>query len=382
MECDHCGARRPRSGPCPKCGAPPPGTYSSMRQWRGDAPGSTEGPGGGRGRGSSTNLQRGGWDEGGYDEPPSRSGGRNRRGGRQDYEDVDLGRALVPVHDDLLPMDPSGMGAGVPALPSMPQTDEEERALGIRRPVYIPATGERKRKLGTWRVTSGVLSVMLVCIASCALAGVLGRNTVLGLFTGPVSSTITPVYVSTANVPVTPVATVGPQSALASNVVTSAARGRTCPIPPTSLTSHFVVGQYVCVYVMQIPPFSAPASHTLSIRWFLGNLDIQAPGENSNLVQAKTVAQSLYFELPIPQPGNYHARIYVDRHSNDHSDDPKDPALAATIYFAAFEPTPIPSGTPGTTTPGGTGSPGGTPSPTQHAAVPAPIAWLGPRDVA
>ena len=34
MECDQCGARRPRSGPCPECGAPAPGTYSSMRQWR------------------------------------------------------------------------------------------------------------------------------------------------------------------------------------------------------------------------------------------------------------------------------------------------------------------------------------------------------------
>ena len=96
------------------------------------------------------------------------------------------------------------MGAGVPALPGMPQTDEEERAFGIRRPVYIPATGERKRKLGTWRVTSGVLSVMLVCIASCALAGLLGRSTILGFLIGPVSSTATPVFVSTANVPVTP----------------------------------------------------------------------------------------------------------------------------------------------------------------------------------
>ena len=70
----------------------------------------------------------------------------------------------------MLPMDPNGpgMGAGVPALPGMPQTDEEERAIGIRRPVYIPATGEkRKKKLGTWRVVSGVVSVMLICVASC-----------------------------------------------------------------------------------------------------------------------------------------------------------------------------------------------------------------------
>ena len=203
-----------------------------MRQWRGDTQGPAEGSSAGRGgRGSGTNLQRGGWDEGGYDDPPpSRSGGRNRRGGRQDYDDVDLGQALVPVHDDLLPMDPSSMGVGVPALPGMPQTDEEERALGIRRPVYIPATGERKRKLGTWRVTSGVLSVMLVCVASCALAGLLGRNTILGFLVGPVHTTVTPIYVSTANIPVTPVATPGAQSTLASNVVTGLGKGAACTI--------------------------------------------------------------------------------------------------------------------------------------------------------
>jgi hypothetical protein len=352
-----------------------------MRQWR-DTPGSAEGSGAGRGRGSGTNLQRGGWDEGGYeDDPPSRSGGRNRRGGRPDYEDVDLGRALVPVHDDLLPMDPSGMGAGVPALPGMPQTDEEERAFGIRRPVYIPATGERKRKLGTWRVTSGVLSVMLVCIASCALAGLLGRNTILGLLTGPVSSTVTPSFVSTANVPVTPVATPGPQSALLSTVVTARGVGYKCSYPPATLTSLFTVKDYVCIYA-QVQPFTLNTTHSFSIRWFLGNLDINPPNNSPVPVQGQASARPIEFGILLPQPGNYHAKIYVDRPSSDTRDDANDPALVATIYFAAFEPTPIPSGTPGTVTPGGTGSPGGTPSPTQHASAPASVAWVGPRTLA
>ena len=381
MECDQCGARRPRTGPCPNCGAPPPGTYSSMRQWR-DTSGPSEGPPSGRGRGSGTNLQRGGWDEGGYDEPPpSRSGSRNRRGGRQDYEDVDLGRALVPVHDDdMLPMDPSGLG-GVPALPGMPQTDEEERALGIRRPVYIPATGERKRKLGTWRVTSGVLSVMLVCIASCALAGVLGRNTILGFLKGPVSSTITPVFVSTANVPVTPVATAGPQSALLTNVVTSPGKGQTCPYPPATLSSRFNAGTRVCVYGLA-QPYATATTHTFSIHWFLGDLDIDPPGSNAVPLPGGASVRPIDFSIILPQPGNYHAKIYVDRPSSDNRNDPNDPALAATIYFAAFAPTPVPSGTPGTPSPSGSGTPSGTPSPTQHASVPAPIAWTDQHNLA
>jgi hypothetical protein len=196
MECDRCGAARPRSGPCPNCGAPPPGTYSSMRQWK-DQARTGKGPAVGRGssgknpavgrgsgarsRGSGGEWRTGGsggdWRDGGeygYDDapPPSRSNPRNRR--LNDYDEVDLERALVPAQGGALAMDP-GMG-GV-ALPGLPETDEAERALGIRRPVYIPAVeGKRKRKLGTWRVVSGVLSVMLVCVASCALAGLLGRN--------------------------------------------------------------------------------------------------------------------------------------------------------------------------------------------------------------
>ncbi len=185
MECDQCGARRPRSGPCPECGAPAPGTYSSMRQWK-DQSRTGQGPAVGRGSGSSwkgnassSRLRntRNGWDEGGYEEePPARSSAGNRR--RPNYEDVDLERALVPSARDMMPMDPNAIGmaggAGLPAIPGLPQTDEEERAIGIRRPVYIPATGEkRKKKLGTWRVLSGVVSVMLFCIVSCSRRGFL-----------------------------------------------------------------------------------------------------------------------------------------------------------------------------------------------------------------
>src|SRR5262245_21521816 len=94
VECDQCGARRPQRGPCPECGAPPPGTFNSMRQWK-DRARTGEGPAvgqrGGGARGSGAGWQRGGgWDdEDDYDQPPARSG-RNRRRGGADYEEVDL----------------------------------------------------------------------------------------------------------------------------------------------------------------------------------------------------------------------------------------------------------------------------------------------------
>src|SRR5215469_2679706 len=120
MECDQCGARRPRSGPCPECGAPAPGNYSSMRQWR-DQSRSGQGPAVGRGSGanwggnaaSSSRMRspRDGWDEGGYEEePPARSSASNRR--RPNYDEVDLEQALVPSRGDMLPMDPSAMSMG------------------------------------------------------------------------------------------------------------------------------------------------------------------------------------------------------------------------------------------------------------------------------
>ena len=127
-----------------------------MRQWRDEArTGKRPSVGGSGGRGSGASWGSGGRASGGrgsgtgwrtgsgrgaeewagdeYDEgpPPGWSGGRNSRGAA-DYEEVDLERALVPQYGDMLPMQP---GMGAVALPGVPATDEEERALGIRRPV-------------------------------------------------------------------------------------------------------------------------------------------------------------------------------------------------------------------------------------------------------
>ncbi len=376
VECDQCGARRPQRGPCPDCGAPPPGTFNSMRQWK-DRSRSGEGPAVGRRtsgadwhadersnpRSSGAGWQRGGgWDdEAGYDEQPSRSGRGRRRNG-PDYEEVDLERALVPVQPDMSMMDPSmgGMG-GVPGMPGMPQSDEEERSLGIRRPVYIPATGDkRKRKLGTWRVVSGILSIMLVCMASCALAAVVGKDRLAFFASGPISRTPTPVAFSTALVPVTPVATVGPGGGHISNVVT--ATGVDAQLNPTGLTSHFVVNSnvYVVMGARQIPKGE---SHTISIRWFLQGQDIQLPANNGTSVSV-TGDRQVFFSLVYPQPGLGMVKVYFDKPANDKGDDPKDPSLAATIYFAVEMPTPVP--TPKSTAPAGT--PSASPSPKAYGA--------------
>lgn len=393
MDCDRCGAPRPPRGPCPECGAPPPspgGSYSSMRQWRdtartGQGPAAGRGSGANWGPGASGSRQRGsgagwrsngGWDEGGYeDDPaPARSSNRNRRRPQPDYEEVDLERALVPTRGDMMPMDPAAMAAGVPALPGLPSTDEEERALGIRRPVYIPATGEkRKRKLGTWRVTSGVLSVMLVCIASCGLAGIVGHNQLGIFFNGPVKEALTPVVYNTANVPVTPVATPGPATKYVKNVVT--ATGHDGQGFAIGATSHFKVND--AVQVIASVRGAPSGQHTVSIRWFLQGVALDhLPGAQT--AQSINKDSQVFFALSFPSPGVGMAKLYWDMSPSDTGDNPNDPSLAATIYFFVQPQnvTPSVSGTPGTATPGKGPTPTSTPK-KKAATGDAPVAWRG-----
>jgi hypothetical protein len=378
MECDQCGARRPRTGACPQCGAPAPGARSSMRQWKSQAR-TGQGPAVGRGRGAEAEWDdgsgsrrrgsganwrgagRGGWDDGaGYDEelPPARSGGRQGWPdqvpyGYQDYQEVPLERAVVPSGNDLMPMDPGmGMGVGLPAAPGMPLSDDEERALGVRRPVYIPATGEkRKRKLGTWRVVSGVLSILVVCVASCGLAGMAGRAQLERFLAGPVGVQFTPVVISTAGVPATPVGTPGPAGKYVLSIVTRSAVDQGMGYA----TSRFAVGStvYVTVVVRGLPP----GTHTISITWYLGTVRLVLPP--NGLSEPATGDTQVTFGLKYSSPGIGMARIYVDRPASDNSDSPTDPYLAQSIRFAVLPPSAL---TPVPVTPSPVKSPSATPS--------------------
>jgi len=337
MVCDRCGSRRPRTGPCPECGAPPPGS-SSMREWK-DRAQTGRGPAqGGRGQ-----PQRG----------SGRSDARNRRGGG-DYQEVELGRALVPTHDAL----PMNVGAGLPAIPGLPTTDEEERAIGLRRPAYIPATGEkRKRRLSGFRVVSGVLSLLLVCIAACTGTAFLGKDKFAGILNGPFRVVRTPAAISYPGVPATPVATAGTASKYILNPTTArAVDNNFAPVDPTS---HFTVGDPVYV-VLQIRGVPKSTQHTVSVHWFLNNIDVQLPP--NSLVSKQVIQDSnAYFGLQYPQPGVGVAKLYWDRPANDTSDGSQ--YLAWTIAFAVQPPVPTVTPTPKSATTPGTGTPGaGTPT--------------------
>lgn len=401
MECDQCGARRPRSGPCPECGAPPPGNYSSLRQWK-DQSRSGQGPAYGGGRGSGANWGGGasgvqggrssgaGWraddsrqreaeDE--WEDERSRSGGRARRRAPE-YEEVDLERALVPTRDEMLPMHQSA--AGMPAVPGMPASDEEERLLGIRRPVYIPATGDRrKRKLGTFRIVSGVASIMLVCIVGCGLAGLLEHDQISAFLSKPRSGVSTSVSPDFTQVPKTPVATFTPQNKLIKTVITATgADNNHVPIGPTSWFSmtkpngsqsaSAVVS--VIVYVRGVPKGE---HHTVSVHWYIQNVDVGLT-PNANVIAQVTADANVLFTLAYPEPGWGTARIFLDLPGNDTSNPTTDPHLAATINFGILPPN---TGTP-TAAASKTASPPASktpsPSPSPHASLGGSgVAWRG-----
>lgn len=371
MICDQCGSERPRSGLCPECGAPPPGTYSSMREWKGRG-GPNDSSRRARGGGSSSSWRAdstgrsgrsggnwGGsgddWQDDGYDEPPAgRSNRRNRRP-PSGYDEVDLDRALVPARNEMMaPMDGS---VGLPAVPGFPQTDEEERAIGMRRPAYIPATVEkRKKKLSSWRVVSGVLSVMLACVATCAGAGILGKDRIQAILGTPYKLTQTQPTLDLSNVPLTPVATPGPAAKPLSQVVTALHRQGNCnPVDPSS---YFHVNDAVWVFVILKQPAQG---HTISVRWFANSTDVNPPSLDKTTLTLGPNNAGACFSLQYPSAGTGSVKVYWDRPANDKGDDPNDPALMATINFAVVPPgygTPTP-GANATTVP--TAAPTGTP---------------------
>lgn len=301
---------------------------------------------------------------------PGNSGARNRRSmpsspgyGDDEYQEIGADRALAPRQNDMLPLDPS-MNAG---LPGMPLTEEEERALGIRRPVYIPATDEkRKRKVGSWRVVSGVLSVILVCVASCGVAGFVGQKQISKLFFGPIKTTINKQTYNYTNVPVTPVATSGPAATYIKQAMTST--GLDAAGNPTDPTSHFTVGQtiYLTVHVLA----SDSALHTVSIQWFLNGIDVGVKQGSSQRQAFGPPGSVVKDHISYPQAGEGTARVYWDS-PNDVSTSPNDSHLAQTIYFGVYPPNVTPTAPPVNTTP----SPNTTPGTTPTGALLPPVAW-------
>jgi hypothetical protein len=345
MQCEECGTYYSGNGPCPECGSRPGRSHSSLSGWKGDSRS-------GRGAPAAPNDRRrssanwGRYDDD-YDEPenlpaPARSGNRRRNPADYGtYQDVELSQAIVPTHDDLTPM-----AQDLTGVPGFPQTEEEERALGIRRPVYIPVTGKkREKKLSSWRVISGVLSVLLVCSASMVLAGIMGQRFITGLMKPPVTVHTTAVPFSTAGVPVTPVATPGPAGKYVQRIVT--AQGVNNALFPDHPTSYFTTGSTVYV-VFSVRGTKAGSSHTLSVVWYLDGMPL-ALGPSGQTAKTIHGDSQVFFALKQPTAGVGTAKIYLDKPASDSGTSPGDQFLAGTITFAVTPPQPTPAATSSTT---------------------------------
>jgi hypothetical protein len=258
------------------------------------------------------------------------------------------------------------------SIPGFPQSDEEERAIGMRRPAYIPATEEkRKRKLSSWRVVSGVLSIMVICVAACAGVGFLGKQEIANLLPGPIKNVVKPPSVDLSQVPATPVATPGPAAKNITSIVT--AEGVDANGTPINVTSFFHVG--ATVYIV-IRAQTSSQVNTVTCVYYLNGINYQLHQNTVGTIPA-TKAVTPYIvkcALPYLQPGVGMVRVYWNRPDSDTSESESDPYLAQTIKFAVLNQLP------GTTTPG-TGTPGsGTASPHAAAPITAPeVTWREPR---
>ena len=364
MDCQQCGARRPPSGPCPNCGAPP-GVRSSRSDWRqqsGRGPAASRGGSGPGWRGSGPNWggqggAAGGW---GYSPDDPAAGdpryGERYRDPNDDYEEVELGRALVPSRA-VMPPDFSVGVPGMPGVPGLP-AEEEERLLGIRRPVYIPAAENRRRlRLGSWRVISGVLGIILVCVVSCGAASFFGKRYIDDATIKVATYAGSSNRIDYKNVPQTPVATPGGPGAQYISDVTTAARIYTDPTThqdvPRDVTTHFLVND--TVYVLGQVRAAPQGQHEVCASWYLDGAylaQLRRDHVCTSIDGTQGPSYSLKFQLPYPTPGVGMLRIYWDRQPAKWNDaDPlgKDPALAQTIIFGVYEP-PTPTAVPATPT--------------------------------
>jgi hypothetical protein len=350
MRCNNCGQDRPASGSCPSCGAPPPGgaSYSSLRGWR-DQGGSPNGsrvsrpnpddqrpssrPVGNSRSGTNWDAQNGSYPRRGGDpnqsmarrgsdpnqsyprrdasyprpsQTPSRPNNQSypRRNEYDEYGQADE-RALM-VAPSMSAMLPATDDRGLPALPS----EEEERALGIRRPAFIPATDERKgAKPGRWRVVSGVLSIMLLCVGMCGVTGVLARNNVIPWlskllgFSQPSSVTsvqafvLPPLYtkntqlVTKAPGATTPITTIGSYG-----FIKAIPDQQT--VTPQDPADVFAQGDPT--YIVMTLGTSVKAGDTVSVKWWWG---ADANGQLQDITDTVQKTKPLCCSDPVPATG-------------------------------------------------------------------------------
>lgn len=275
----------------------------------------------------------------------------------------------MPQYDQAMP--PAAEGSMMSGLPGFPQTDEEERAIGLRRPAYIPATEpRRKRKLSSGRVMSGVLSILLVTIGVCGGLGFLGQQRLAKFFSGPLGFTVASPTIDLSQVPATPVSTPGPAAKIITSVKT--AQGIDKEYNAQDITSYFKVNSTVYV-VVNIVGASQNTTNSISCTWYLDGINYNLKsGTKATLPQTKSNNFHAYCALPYYQTGVGMVRIYWNRPDSDTNDTANDPYLGQTIKFGVF------ANLPGTATPSsGTAKPGSpSPTPTKKAdGVWQPVAW-------
>ena len=399
MQCNNCGHERPRSGNCPHCGAPatsaPSSSHpSSLRGWRDQAQSSGSGrpsrpnwgddapppsrapssrPVGSRDSGANWGAADQSYNQRNASYPRRPGDSNGRRGDpsssyarRDEYDDGYNDRALMPA--------PGAGGALMPqlddrALPALP-SEEEERALGIRRPAYIPATDTRKgERPSRMRVVSGTASIMLLCVAMLGISGFLVQRNILPGFLGLVgvshphdASTVNDA-IPTAYAGMKPLVTVVPNNGTPLINAQSYASeidpaNPDQPVIPKNPTDIFQPGHYVII--IGNTNTQTKTGDTLSIRWYFNGVDSTASVQQSKkdccsytLPSSKAGrADQVDFKLVYPAAAQGKAELYYNG------------KLTITLLFLVVDssqlttPTPSPAATPTATT--------ATPAPTKH----------------
>jgi hypothetical protein len=215
-------------------------------------------------------------------------------------------------------------------------TTLQPSARGFTTPKTMPRMRGTRHRLGS---AGAVLLTGIIIIASVAL---LQNFHAQSAFIPSVSHIMTPqppAY-STARVPVTPVATPGPQHTYVTNIVT--AQGVSTGFAPVNQTSHFKAGQQVYVACL-VHNITKGQKHTVSIHWFFDGVDMQLPIVNGKTSEEITSDQVVSFALRYPTAGLGMAKIFFDLPSTDTGDQANDPYLAGQITFA-IDPATVATG--------------------------------------